>query len=86
MAWVVLVAESVQQAFSPTTKINFILFYFSSWLRLKDLSLVSTGQDLNNDIGPDRNAEGMAIGFGCVVVVCLIFFGNSEFLAGNSNR
>ena len=32
--------------------------------------------------GPDRNAEGMAIGFGCVVV-CLNFFG--IFLAGNSN-
>ena len=38
-------------------------------------------------IGPDRYAEGVAIGFGCVVVVvvvCLNFFG-IFFLAGNSN-
>ena len=39
--------------------------------------------------GPDRNAEGMAIGFGCVVVVCLCLcvskFFWKFFLAGNSN-
>ena len=32
--------------------------------------------------GPDRNAEGMAIGFGCVVVCVSVC---SEFLAGNLN-
>ena len=40
-----------------------------------------------SNFGPDRNAEGVAIGFGCVVClcvcvsVCLNFFGNSEFLS-----
>ena len=36
-------------------------------------------------IGPDRNAEGMAIGLGCVVVCVLSKFYWKFFLAGNSN-
>ena len=40
VAWVVLVAEFVQQTFFPTTKINYFCFNFSSfssWLRPKVL-------------------------------------------------